>query len=90
MLIQNISSASADMPSPWLALYSACKAFNKSWSQSLQVELMAQGHDIEVQNIAAANISTRRSKRKESWIDPSPTKFADSALRTVGCGSKVV
>ncbi|KAJ9656502.1 hypothetical protein H2201_008515 [Coniosporium apollinis] len=89
-LIQNIGSASADMPSPWLALYSACKAFNKAWSQSLQVELMAQNHDIEVQNITAANISTRRSKRTESWLEPNPRKFAESALGTVGCRSKVV
>lgn len=30
VLIQKIGSASADMPSPWLTLYSACKAFNKA------------------------------------------------------------
>lgn len=89
-LIQNIGSASADMPSPWLALYSACKAFNKSYSQSLQLEVIAQGCDIEVQHIMAANIATQRSKRVESWSEPSPRMFAQSALATVGCGSKVV
>ena len=89
-LIQNIGSGAADMPSPWLAIYAACKAFNKTWSRSLRAEVAAQGYDIEVQTIVLASVATRRSQRAESLVYPSPRKLANVVLNKVGSASGVV
>jgi short-subunit dehydrogenase len=89
-LIQNIGSGAADMPSPWLAIYAACKAFNKTWSRSLRAELMAQAHDVEVQTIVLASVATRRSQRAESLVYPSPRTLASVTLNKVGSANGIV
>lgn len=83
-LIQNIGSGAADMPSPWLAIYAACKAFNKTWSRSLRAEMKAKRYDVEVQTIVLASVATRRSQRAESLVYPSPRKLANAVLNKVG------
>jgi 17beta-estradiol 17-dehydrogenase / very-long-chain 3-oxoacyl-CoA reductase len=83
-LIINISSGSADAPSPWLAVYSGTKAFNKSWSRSLAVELLDEGHDIDCHAIIVGPTATDRLGLDVSMTQPSVRTLAKSSLRYAG------
>jgi 17beta-estradiol 17-dehydrogenase / very-long-chain 3-oxoacyl-CoA reductase len=49
--ILNIGSLASESVAPYACIYSGSKAYNKSWSASLDAELKAEGHDIEVKLI---------------------------------------
>lgn len=83
-VIINMSSLSAIVPTPELALYSASKAFANKFSQDLAAEYKTQG--IIVQSLIPGPVAmTNLSKiRKSSLMIPTAEDFVESALRTVG------
>jgi 17beta-estradiol 17-dehydrogenase / very-long-chain 3-oxoacyl-CoA reductase len=83
-LIINISSGAADAPSPWLSVYSGTKAFNKSWSRSLAVELLDEGHDIDCHAIIVGPTATDRLGLDVTMTQPSVRTLARSSLRYAG------
>lgn len=89
-LIINISSGAADAPSPWIAVYSGTKAFNKSWSRSLAVELLDEGHDIDCHAIIVGPTATSRLGLDASMTQPTPRKLAQSSLGYAGTGVRDV
>ena len=89
-LIVNISSGAADAPSPWIAVYSGTKAFNKSWSRSLAVELLDDGHDIDCHAIIVGPTATSRLGLDASMTQPTPRTLARSSLGYAGTGVRDV
>lgn len=89
-LIINISSGSAQAPSPWLAVYSGAKAFNISWSRSLAVELLDAGHDIDCHAIVVGPTATSRLGLDVSMTQPTPRSLARSSLGYAGTGVRDV
>lgn len=89
-LIINISSGAADAPSPWIAVYSGTKAFNKSWSRSLAVELLDDGHDIDCHAIIVGPTATSRLGLAASMTQPTPRTLARSSLGYAGTGVRDV
>lgn len=89
-LIINISSGAADAPSPWIAVYSGTKAFNKAWSKSLAVELLDAGYDIDCHAIVVGPTATERLALDVSMTQPSPRTLARSSLRYAGTSVRSV
>jgi 17beta-estradiol 17-dehydrogenase / very-long-chain 3-oxoacyl-CoA reductase len=89
-LIINIGSGAADAPSPWIAVYSGTKAFNKSWSRSLAVELLDEGHDIDCHAITVGPTATSRLGLVASMTQPTPRTLARSSLGYAGTGVRDV
>ena len=89
-LIQNIGSAAAEVPGPYLAVYSGTKAFIRHWSTSLGVETRAEGTAIEVMCILVGMVATTPQGFTEGWLIPGPRRMAKSALDVVGCGRSAV
>ncbi|KAF4549368.1 Very-long-chain 3-oxoacyl-CoA reductase-like protein [Elsinoe fawcettii] len=89
-LIINISSGAADAPSPWIAVYSGAKAFNKSWSRSLAVELLDEGHDIDCHAIVVGPTATSRLGFATGFTTPSPRTMARASLGYAGTGVRDV
>lgn len=89
-LIVNIGSGASEISSPFLAVYSGAKAYNKAWSRSLAVELKDQGHDIDCQAVVVGQVATSRMKVDTSTTVPDVRTFARSALGYAGAGKKVV
>jgi 17beta-estradiol 17-dehydrogenase / very-long-chain 3-oxoacyl-CoA reductase len=92
-LIVNISSGAANVPSPFIAVYSGSKAFNVSWSRSLAVELEDAGHDVDCHAIVVGPTATPRLQRSgvhTSLISPSPRQMARASLGYAGTGVRDV
>jgi len=89
-LIVNISSGAAEAPSPWIAVYSGTKAFNKAWSKSLAVELLDAGHDIDCHVIIVGPTATERLDLDVSMTQPTPRTLARSSLRYAGTSVRSV
>ncbi|XP_076179299.1 very-long-chain 3-oxoacyl-CoA reductase [Ptiloglossa arizonensis] len=82
----NISSALAVIPSPYLAVYAASKAYVVKLSYDLAAE--AERNGITVQCIIPGMVATKMSKiKKATWMAPSPKKFVESSLKTIGIES---
>lgn len=85
-LILNIGSVVAQFPPPYLALYSASKAFNMIWSDSLCFEMRAEKTQVEVLSMVVGKVINAAKKDKTgSFFEPSPRDFARAALQKVGC-----
>uniref|UniRef100_T1JGX0 Uncharacterized protein n=1 Tax=Strigamia maritima TaxID=126957 RepID=T1JGX0_STRMM len=84
--IVNISSSSAINPLPLLGVYSATKIFVEYLSQSLAFEYRRKG--ITVQTLVPCYVATKMVGYSKllfgGYICPSPAKFVQSALRTLG------
>lgn len=79
----NISSAMAVIPSPYLSVYAASKAYVVKLSADLAAEAEPKG--VTVQCIIPGPVATKMSKiKKPTWMAPSPEKFVDSTLKTIG------
>ncbi|XP_059166786.1 very-long-chain 3-oxoacyl-CoA reductase-like [Physella acuta] len=79
----NIGSSAGTNPVPFLALYSATKAFVSTFSNALQHEYGSKG--ITFQCIVPYFVVSKLSKfRYPSLFVPSPTTFVKNALNTVG------
>lgn len=82
----NISSTAGVIPSPYLSVYSASKAYITKLSGDLAAEAAPKG--VTVQCIIPGPVATKMSKiKKPTWMAPMPEKFVDSALKTVGIES---
>ncbi|KAF7191386.1 Very-long-chain 3-oxoacyl-CoA reductase 1 [Pseudocercospora fuligena] len=89
-LILNIGSAVSDFGLPYLSVYSGTKAYVKGWSSSLNAEMKADGHDIEIMCLLVAAVGTDYSPRPETLFEPNARNLAKSALNIVGCNRSVV
>ena len=92
-LIVNISSGAANVPSPYMAVYSGSKAFNISWSRSLAVELEDAGHDVDCHAIVVGPTATPRlvkSGINAGLMQPTPRQMARSSLGYAGTGVRDV
>lgn len=81
-IIINISSISATMPACNLSIYSASKAFAHKFSVDLAAEYKDDG--IIIQSIFPGFVATKMTRMKSWLLAPSPQKFVESALSTVG------
>jgi 17beta-estradiol 17-dehydrogenase / very-long-chain 3-oxoacyl-CoA reductase len=92
-LIINISSGAANVPSPFMAVYSGSKAFNVSWSRSLAVELEDAGHDVDCPAIVVGPTATPRLKGSgidAGLMQPTPRQMARASLGYAGTGVRDV
>lgn len=82
-VIINISSLTAVIPSPLLAVYGATKAFVDKLSDDLATEYSRYG--VIVQSVLPGPVATNMSKiRRSTWMSCSPKTFVANALNTVG------
>ena len=91
-LILNMSSVSGIFPLPYILGYGASKAFNRHFSKTLRMELIADGHgnDIEVLSIMSGTVQSGGMRVETSLFVPSSRAFAGSVLGMVGCGREEV
>lgn len=81
--IMNLSSISCMTPTPMLATYGATKAFNKSFSEALAVELKPYG--IDVTAVTPAFVCSNMSGRKRPTFDcPSARAMVSNTLNQLG------
>ena len=88
--ILNIGSLASESVAPYACIYSGSKAYNKSWSASLDAELKAEGHDVEVKLIQTGMVSTGSEPREVTLSIPSSRTFAKHSLDKVGDGNRYV
>ncbi|KAF5297826.1 hypothetical protein FQR65_LT09897 [Abscondita terminalis] len=82
-IVINISSMAAEIPNPFLSLYSASKAFLTKFSEDLNTEYAGLG--ILVQSIQPGYVATKMSKiQRPTLMAPSPEKYVNSAMKTTG------
>ncbi|PGG98253.1 hypothetical protein GX51_06901 [Blastomyces parvus] len=84
-LIINISSITS-IGMPYLTVYAATKAYIQSLTNGLNMELKAEGKNIDVMSMIIASTQTAGNPRKLSFFIPTPDKIARSSLARVGCG----
>lgn len=90
-LILNIGSGSARLPCPYIAMAAASKTFLESFSHTLAVEMIAEGHpEVEVMYNLVGLCSTGSEPRPVTFQVPSSRQFARSSLGLVGCGYRTV
>lgn len=83
----NISSIASAIPNPYLSVYAATKAYINKLSDDLAAEFAP--HGITVQCVIPGPVATKISKiKKPSWMAPSPEKFVEASLKTVGIESR--
>uniref|UniRef100_A0A1B6L4K6 Uncharacterized protein n=2 Tax=Graphocephala atropunctata TaxID=36148 RepID=A0A1B6L4K6_9HEMI len=86
-LIVNVGSMSSEMPFPMFTVYAATKAFVSKFSMDLASEYKKQG--IKVQCLTPGFVATKISMAREpSLLSPSPEKYVQCALKSVGFGGK--
>lgn len=82
-LILTMGSFGGLLPTPLLATYSGSKAFLQNWSSALAVELAPEHVDVEL--VVSYLVASAMSKiRKTSALIPSPRKFVEATLSSVG------
>jgi short-subunit dehydrogenase len=89
-LIVNVGSFAADMPAPYLTIYSGSKAYIQAWSRSLSAEMIAEGFDVEVLGLVVGEVQAQHTTSNGGPFKPSSRAFARSALHKVGCGRALV
>ncbi|KAK0181704.1 hypothetical protein PV327_003967 [Microctonus hyperodae] len=86
-VIINISSTAAAIPSPYLSVYAASKAFVDKLSADLAAEAAPRG--VTIQCILPGPVATKMSKiKKATWMAPTPEKFVEACLKTTGIESR--
>lgn len=79
----NISSILSYIPSPYLSVYAATKAYTKKLSYDLAAEAEPRG--VTVQCVSPGIVATKMSKiKKATWMAPTPEKYVEASLKTVG------
>ncbi|XP_011871387.1 PREDICTED: very-long-chain 3-oxoacyl-CoA reductase-like [Vollenhovia emeryi] len=79
----NVSSSASAIPSPYLTVYAASKAYINKLSADLATEAASRG--VVVQCVLPGPVATKMSKiKKTSWMAPSPEKYVKTALKTIG------
>ncbi|KAH6570498.1 hypothetical protein BASA50_010640 [Batrachochytrium salamandrivorans] len=81
--IINIGSMAGKVPSAYLSVYSASKAFLRFWSQALALEVQPSG--VHVEHINTYFVATAMSKiRKTTWLAPTPKAYVQAVIANVG------
>lgn len=89
--VLNVGSGAARLPTPYIAVAGATKAFMEAWSQSLATEMVAEGHtQVDVRYELVGMCSTGSEKRPVSWMVPDARGYARKSLGLVGAGRRVV
>ena len=89
-VVLNVGSFVCDIAAPYLSLYSGAKAYGKAWSRSLDLEMRAEGHDVEVIHVNVGEVSTAALQRPTSFFVPSARRMAKDSLDKIGCGEPLV
>ncbi|XP_018315052.1 very-long-chain 3-oxoacyl-CoA reductase [Mycetomoellerius zeteki] len=83
----NVSSTSAAIPSPYLSVYAASKAYIDKLSADLATEAAPRG--VTIQCVLPGPVATKMSKiKRPTWMAPTPETFVKASLRTVGIESR--
>ncbi|KAI9244935.1 hypothetical protein BY458DRAFT_567270 [Sporodiniella umbellata] len=87
-LIFNMGSFAGLVPTPYLSVYSAGKAFLSTWSQSLGMEVAKHGIVVECVNTYFV-VSAMSKIRRPSLLIPDAKSYVTSVLSKVGvaCGA---
>ncbi|PGH07220.1 hypothetical protein AJ79_06324 [Helicocarpus griseus UAMH5409] len=85
-LIMNVSSVS-HIGMPYLAIYAATKAYIQSFTNGLNMEMRAEGNNVDVMSVEIASVQTPGNPLGHGFFVPTPDKIASSSLARVGCGS---
>ncbi|XP_012269080.2 very-long-chain 3-oxoacyl-CoA reductase-like isoform X2 [Athalia rosae] len=86
-VVINISSTAAAIPSPYLSVYSASKAYVDKLSADLAAEAAPRG--VTVQCLLPGPVATKMSKiKRATWMAPTPERFVEAALKSVGIESR--
>ena len=88
-VIVNVSSGNAIMRSPYLVTYSATKAYVVRWSLSLDAELKAEGHKVDIHSFILGGVVTDNWQRETNLFYPDVPTFAKAALSKLGAGHVV-
>lgn len=84
-VIISMSSYTGMSPMPYWATYSACKGFNYFFSDALARETIWTTNDIIFQTQHPMEIATKMAPTElPSLRSPTPEKYVESALKTVG------
>jgi 17beta-estradiol 17-dehydrogenase / very-long-chain 3-oxoacyl-CoA reductase len=82
-IVINLSSISALVACPSMAIYSASKAFVNKFNQDLAAEYENQG--IIIQSVLPGPVATNMTRMKKgSFFAPTATDYVNSAIKTVG------
>eukprot|EP01080_Neovahlkampfia_damariscottae_P004279 gene4279-7615_t len=84
-VVINLSSYTAQHPTPFLSVYSATKSFNNAFSISLKSEYQKQG--IEVMSLLPMYVQSNMTGfKKTSMFIPSARQFAKKVVNSIGNG----
>lgn len=88
-LVLSVGSVTAELPSPYLSVYSGGKAFVISWARSLKAEMAAEKVRIEV---LAVNVGQTQNQgfKETGFFTPTSRRMAGACLDKVGCGKDLV
>ncbi|TPX41503.1 hypothetical protein SeMB42_g04020 [Synchytrium endobioticum] len=87
-IIMNLGSFAGQVPTGFLSVYSASKAWLKSWSLALNQELRPKG--VMVQHLNTYFVTTSMSKiRKPSVTTPTAKDYVNSVINSLGKGPNV-
>ncbi|KDQ50030.1 hypothetical protein JAAARDRAFT_200359 [Jaapia argillacea MUCL 33604] len=89
-LMINIGSLVAKHPSPYLAIYSATKAYTLAFTHALAVEHRKPHPSLRIQYCEVHGVATPSSNNPESFIIPSPQTIAKAVISSVGRRSDYV
>lgn len=82
-VVINISSTAAEIPSPFLSVYGASKAFVSKFTKDLGTEY--KKHGIVIQCLVPGYVATKMSKIKNPTVMcPAPKDYVSRALQTTG------
>jgi 17beta-estradiol 17-dehydrogenase / very-long-chain 3-oxoacyl-CoA reductase len=89
--IVNVGSGAARLPTPYIAVAGATKAFIEAWSKSLAAEMAAEGHkQVDVRYELVGMCSTGSEKRPVSFLVPHARTYARKSLALVGAGRRLL
>lgn len=89
--VLNVGSGAARLPTPYIAVAGATKAFIEAWSKSLAAEMVAEGNpQVEVRYELVGMCSTGSEKRSVSWLVPDARTYARKSLGLVGARRRIV
>lgn len=89
--VLNVGSGAARLPTPYIAVAGATKAFIEAWSKSLAAEMVAEGNSqVEVRYELVGMCSTGSEQRPVNWMVPDARTYARKSLGLVGAGRRVV
>lgn len=90
-LILNAGSFAGLIGMPYIATYTATKAYVHTFSRALRAELAADGvRDVEVQGSLIGDTASSRNEAKDNGLKVSAADCAKGMLGKVGCGETLV